>query len=61
MKPMLSADFRKKVFVIKEDVMYDHLAEDAVDYLPDETEKGKANTDEIVQDFITYRKHVEGK
>lgn len=61
MKPMLASDFRKKVHVIKEEDMMQYLAADAADYLPDETEKGKVNTDEIVQDFIAYRKHVEAK
>ena len=61
MKPMLSSDFRKKVFVIHEDKLMEHLAEGAEEYLPDEMETGKADTDAIVQDFITYRKHAEKK
>jgi CRAL/TRIO domain len=61
MKPMLAKDFRKKVHVVQEADMYQHLADNAIEYLPDETEKGKVNTDELVQDFIAYRKHVEGE
>jgi len=61
MKPMLAADFRKKVFIIYEDELMEHLAAGAEEFLPDETKKGQANTDAIVQDFITYRKHVESK
>ena len=56
---MLASDFRKKVHVVKEADMYQYLAEDAPQYLPDETAKGQVATDELVQDFITYRKHVE--
>lgn len=61
MKPMLAKDFRKKVHVVDEADMYQHLAEDAVEFLPDEIEKGKVNTEELVKDFIAYRKHVEAK
>jgi CRAL/TRIO domain len=61
MKPMLAADFRTKVFVIKEDEMLAHLAPGAEEFLPDETAKGKVPTDALVQDYITYRKHVEAE
>jgi len=59
MGPMLSSDFRKKVHVIKEKDVMEYLADDAAKFLPDEMEKGVVNTDQLVQDFITYRKHVE--
>merc|ERR1711920_793797 len=60
MKPMLSKDFRKKVSVIPERELSNHLAEGFEDYLPDEFEyaagqKG-ASTDDIVKDFVAYRK-----
>jgi hypothetical protein len=61
MKPMLTSDFRKKVFVIKEEEMLTHLAPGAEEFLPDETAKGKVPTEALVQDYITYRKYVEAK
>ena len=59
MQPMLSADFRKKVHMIKEEDMYKFLADGAADFVPDDTETGKAPTEAMIKDFIAYRKQVE--
>lgn len=59
MKPMLSTDFRKKVSVIPESELSNYLSKDFEDFLPDELADGRASTDDIVKDFIAYRKSVE--
>jgi CRAL/TRIO domain len=59
MKRMLSHEFRKKVFMIKEEALDDYLEEGFEDYLPDDMARGKANSKELVKDFIAYRKFVE--
>lgn len=61
MRPMLASDFRKKVHVIKEDDVLQYLEDGAEEFLPDEMKIGKADTDALVQDYITYRKHIEKK
>lgn len=59
MKPMLTDDFRKKVSVIYEPELSNFLAEGFEDFLPDEFSNGRASTDDIVKDFVAYRKSVE--
>ena len=59
MKPLLSSDFRNKVHKIKEDKLANYLEPGFEKYLPDEFKVGTASTDDIVADFITYRKFVE--
>jgi len=59
MKPMLAPDFRKKVHVIKESKIGEHLMEGYETYLPDEMATGKADTAAMVEDFVAYRKAVE--
>jgi hypothetical protein len=60
MKPMLAKDFRKKVHVIPESEVSKFLQKDGYEaFLPDEMEGGKATTDEMVKDFVAYRKSVE--
>jgi hypothetical protein len=59
MKPMLSNDFRKKVSVIPESELSNYLSKGFEDFLPDELADGRASTDDIVKDFIAYRKSVE--
>lgn len=60
MKPMLAPDFRKKVHVIPEAKVEKYLAPGFETYLPDECEHGKADTQAMVEDFVTYRKKIEG-
>jgi hypothetical protein len=59
MRPMLSPQFRRKVHMIPEKKLHKYLQEGFEEFLPDDTSLGKANTDQLVQDFVTYRKHVE--
>lgn len=62
MKPMLAADFRKKVFMIPQEKLGDFFVDGFETYLPDDVSGlGKASTAEMVQDYVTYRKHVENK
>merc|ERR1712125_313000 len=59
MNPMLAADFRKKVHIIPEAKLGEFLMDGYEDYLPDDFKSGKASTDDMVNDFIDYRKLVE--
>ena len=59
MKMVLRPDFRQKVKMIQESELHLYLNDNYEDYLPDDMECGKANTDQMVQDFITYRKYIE--
>ena len=59
MKPMLSAQFRRKVRMISEKNLGKYLQEGFEEFLPNETAFGKADTENLVEDFVTYRKHVE--
>jgi hypothetical protein len=59
MKPMLAADFRKKVHMIPESDLPKFLEAGYESYLPDDTETGTVDTAQLVQDFVTYRKRVE--
>lgn len=59
MKGMLAADFRKKVHMISEDEIPKFLEDGYEKYLPDEMTSGVADTTQMVQDFITYRKAIE--
>jgi hypothetical protein len=61
MKPMLAPSFRRKVKVILADKLPKYLEQGFEEYLPDEMEYGKADTDAIVQDFVTFRKYYELK
>jgi len=60
MKPMLASEFRKKVHVIPESDLPKFLQSGFETYLPDDTVQGKADTQALVEDFVTYRKKVEG-
>lgn len=59
MKPMLSRSFRAKVFFIEEDEMWTYFDVGYEQYLPDEFIEGKACTEDIVRDYIKFRKHLE--
>ena len=59
MKPMLAPDFRKKVHMIVESDLSKFLGEGHEKYLPTDLATGKLDADELVRDFVTYRKHVE--
>ncbi|KAL3911143.1 MAG: hypothetical protein SGILL_007399 [Bacillariaceae sp.] len=59
MKPMLLPSFRRKVKIVKEDAIGKYLQADYLDFLPDDMSTGSVPTDELVSDFITYRRYVE--
>ncbi|KAL7564477.1 hypothetical protein ACA910_001571 [Epithemia clementina (nom. ined.)] len=60
MKPMLAADFRKKVHMISADQLSDFLMPNFEAVLCDDmTGVGQANTKEMIDDFIAYRKAIE--
>jgi len=59
MRPMLSSDFRKKVSVIPETELSKYLANGFEDCLPDELADGRASTEDMVKNFVAYRKSVE--
>ena len=61
MKPMLVPSFRKKVKMIHQDELHKYLQEDYLKYLPDDGMKGigQANTTELVEDFVSYRKYID--
>ena len=60
MKTMLSSEFQKKVHMIPECQLADFLAPGFEELLPDDMVTGRASTDDMVQDWITYRKFIEG-
>jgi hypothetical protein len=59
MKPMLSSNFQRKVHMVAEDELGFFFKQGYEKYLPDEFVEGEASTDQIVEDFITYRMAVE--
>ena len=59
MKPMLAPSFRKRVKICPESKISKYLAPDYRTYLPDDMTTGLVNTDELVQDFLSYRTAVE--
>lgn len=59
MKPMLAKDFQKKVHMIPASRLADFLAKGYEQYLPDELEGGTASADDVVKEFVAYRKTVE--
>jgi len=59
MKRMLTADFRKKVYMIPGDRLCDFLEEGFEEFLPEDIALGKASIDDMVSDFVAYRKFIE--
>lgn len=59
MKPMLAPSFRKRVKICNEIKISKYLAPDFESYLPDDMESGQAKMDDIVQDFICFRRYAE--
>ena len=52
-------DFRKKVHMIPEPQLSQFLMPGFESYLPDDMATGKAPTDDMVADYIRFRKYVE--
>ncbi len=59
MKTMLTSEFRKKVHMIPEKKLGEFLMDEYENFLPDDFTSGKASTDDMVNDFIAYRKFME--
>ena len=59
MKSMLSADFQKRVHIIPNSQLDVYLGDGYPACLPDDIVGGQNPTDEMIEDFIEYRKHVE--
>jgi hypothetical protein len=59
MKPMMSADFQKKVAAISLQDLDRYLMDGCHRYLPDDSDGGKLNTDGLVHAFIVERKTIE--
>jgi hypothetical protein len=59
MKPMLAPSFRRKVKICHESTISKYLQADYRRYLPDDFATGQASTEELVADFVTYRRYVE--
>jgi CRAL/TRIO domain len=59
MKPMLAPSFRRKVKICNESQLEMYLQCGYEKHLPDDFESGKASTQRLVDDFITYRRYVE--
>eukprot|EP00934_Nitzschia_sp_Nitz4_P004176 Nitzschia sp. Nitz4//scaffold257_size48314//1355//2389//NITZ4_007083-RA/size48314-processed-gene-0.40-mRNA-1//-1//CDS//3329544430//4166//frame0 len=56
MKTVLSPEFVKKVVMISDDELPYYMDLDYERYLPDEIPGGEVNTDELVQDFVSFCK-----
>ena len=56
---MLSADFQKCVHIIPNSQLGVYLGDGYRAYLPDDMSGGNCSTDDMIQDFIEYRKYVE--
>lgn len=59
MKGMLSTKFQRKVHMIPEEELPFFFKVGFEKYLPDEFLEGQADTEEMVDDFITYRQALE--
>jgi hypothetical protein len=61
MRPMMSEDFRSKVFRVSEKDMGQFMNVGYENFLPDDMKSGKANTDIIIRDYIAERRRLEGQ
>jgi CRAL/TRIO domain len=60
-KPMITLEFQAKVrMVANEEELAFYLESGYEEFLPDEMKTGQTSTNELVEDYITYRKAVEG-
>jgi CRAL/TRIO domain len=60
-KPMITLEFQAKVRIVanEKELAY-YLETGFEEFLPDEMATGQTSTNELVEDYITYRKSVEG-
>ena len=59
MKKMLTPSFQKRVHIIPNSQLDVYLGDGYRTYLPDDMADGQNSTEEMITDFIEYRKHVE--
>lgn len=59
MKPMLAPSFRKRVKICNEDKIAKYLQSSFEDFLPDDMKTGRANTQQMLEDFISFRRFAE--
>ena len=59
MKKMLTPSFQKRVHIIPNSQLGVYLGDRYRTYLPDDMAGGLNSTEEMIMDFIEYRKHVE--
>ena len=59
MQTMLTKEFQKRVHIIPNSQLGVYLGDGYRAYLPDDIVGGQNSTDEMIEDFIEYRKHVE--
>ena len=59
--PIMSRELKAKIQIIQEDKLGNFFDKGYETYLPDDMTSGKAPTGAMVQDYITYRKHIEAK
>jgi len=59
MKTMLTPSFQKRVHIIPNSQLDIYLRNGYRAYLPDDIIGGKNSTEEMIKDFIEYRKYVE--
>lgn len=57
MRPMLSKDFARKVYIIKERRLGDFLMDGYEQFLPDEFANGWKNTDEMLEDLLDLKQY----
>ena len=60
MKPMMTEDFKKRVIRASDRDMGQFLQKGYANFLPDDMDNGKANSEKIIHDYIIERKRVEG-
>jgi hypothetical protein len=58
MKPMLARSFRQKVKMIPEKDLDKYLEKGYQAHLPDDMECGQSSAEEMVEDFVAYRKYL---
>jgi len=59
MRPMMTDQFHRKVHTIQREDLKSFLAPGFQEFLPDDMENGRANTDDLLKHFIADRKRIE--
>lgn len=59
MTAMMTKDFTSRIVRIEKEDLGEHLSGDYEAFLPDDLSPGTVDTNQLVRDFLAYRKHVE--